>query len=177
MKAITALLLFPMLAYAQPGPMTQYLTRERATLLDIGMMRLETLTTDFKNRVGVSWTEAGSPKFSRPEIYTSYEPDDDKIYVDFLVMDSEPTERQMAEGCDSAMTQMSIWLGKSLPKLFLHAGIDDPSMPADSNGTLAKMVEPRCCFSSERDSAEGRFWASRSLTDKEMKIGKWKMRN
>lgn len=177
MKNLVALLLFPMLAHAQPGPMTQYLTRERATLLDIGMMRLDTLTTEFTNRVGVSWTEDGTPKFFRPDIYTSYERDDDKIYVYFFVMDSKPTDQQMAEGCQNAMTQMSIWLQKSLPELFLHTGFDDPSMPADSRVALAKMVELRCYFSSERDSSEGRFWASRDLTDHEMKIGKWKMRN
>jgi hypothetical protein len=177
MKKIAALLLFPMLAHAQAGQMTQYLTRERATLLDVGMMRLETLTTAFESRVGVHWTENGAPKFFRPSINSSFEPDDEKFYVYFLVMDSMPTEQQMAEGCDNAMTQMSTWLLKSLPKLFLHTGYDDASMPPGTSKALSDMFELRCYFSSERDSSEGRFWASRRLTDREMTIGKWKMRS
>jgi hypothetical protein len=172
-----AMLFMPVLALAQPGPTTQYLINERATLLDIGMMRLETLTSEFENRVGLHWTDKGKAKFFRAEINASYQPDDDKVYVYFLIMDSSPTHEQMAEGCENAMTQMNIWLRKSLPGLFLHTGYDDPSVPVKLPGALSEMFELRCYFSSGRDSSEGRFWASRTLGDVQMKIGKWKMRN
>lgn len=178
MRRIIAMLLLPILVHAEPGPATQYLINERATLLDIGMMRLETLTSEFEDRVGLSWTDNGESKFFRAEINASYEPEDDKIYVSFLVMDSKPTNEQMAEGCRRAMAQMNIWLLKSLPGLFVHTGYDDPSRPADLNRSLLRMFELRCYFSSGRDSSEGRFWASRPLgTDRQMTIGKWKMRN
>jgi hypothetical protein len=173
MKKIVALLLFPMLAHAQPGPMTQYLTHERATLLDVGMMRLETLVNDFERRVGVSWEDNGNGNFFRPSIHTSYEPNVDKIYVYFFAADSKPTEQQMAEGCKNAFAQMRIWLMKSLPDLFLHTGFGDPAVPADAREAMKKMVEMKCYFSSDRDSSEGRFWASQKLTDAEMTIGKW----
>jgi len=177
MWKIIAMLLMPVLAHAELGPTTQYLINERATLLDIGMMRLETLTSEFENRVGLQWTDKGNAKSFRAEINASYEPADDKIYVYLFVMDSSPTHEQMAEGCENAMAQMNIWLLKSLPRLFLHTSYDDPSVPVNLPGALSEMFELRCYFSSGRDSSEGRFWASRALGDVQMKIGKWKTRN
>lgn len=177
MWRIFAILLMPALAQAGPGPATRYLMNERATLLDIGMMRLETLTHEFQGRVGLDWTDKGSPKFFRAGINTLYDPKDDKIYVHFLVMNSDATAEQMAEGCKNAMGQMSTWLLKSLPRLFLHTGYDDPLVPVSLPKELAAMFELRCYFSSARDTSEGRFWASQSLGDVEMKIGKWKTTN
>lgn len=179
MKMLTAMLLLPIVANAQPGPVMQYLMTERASLLDVGMMRLATLTAEFEKRVGLHWTDNGEAKLFRAEINSSYDPQDDKIYVTFSMMDSGPTEAQMTEGCRNAMAQMNIWLTKSLPGLFLHTGYDDPSAPPDLFRSLAGMFELRCYFSSSRSSAEGRFWASRTLGilgDSEMRIGKWTMR-
>jgi len=93
MKKIIAILLFPILVNAEPGPVTQYLTNERATLLDVGMIRLETLTTEFEKRVGLHWTENGEMEFFSAEINSQYGPDDDKIYVSFLIMNSKPRPR------------------------------------------------------------------------------------
>ncbi len=180
MKRIVLLLLLPMLGHAEPGPATQYLINERASLLDIGMMRLETLTAEFRERVDLHWTDNGKMKRFRAEISPEYEPDDDKIYVYFSVMDSEPTEAQMAEGCKNAMGQMNVWLMKSLPGLFMHTAIDDPGKTPDLSKSLPGMFELRCYFSSSRDSSEGRFWASQTLgdpADRKMTIGRWKMRN
>lgn len=180
MKRIVVILLLPIVGNAEPGPVTQYLVSERASLLDIGMTRLETLTTEFERRVGLHWTDNGEAKLFRAEINTSYEPEDDKIYVHFSVMDSEPTEAQMAEGCENAMAQMNIWLLKSLPGLFTHTAYNDPAAPPDLFRSLVAMFELRCYFSSSRDSSEGRFWASRTLGNpggRQMNIGKWKMQN
>jgi hypothetical protein len=171
MKRMIAVLLLPILGNAEPGPVTRYLINEPASLLDVGMMRLETLTTEFENRVGLHF---------RAEINASYAPADDRIYVSFLAMSSDATEAQMAEGCRDAMSQMNIWLLKSLPGLFLHVGHDDPSLSADFYQNIRNMFELRCYFSSAQDSSEGRFWASRTLGtlgDSEMTIGKWPMRN
>lgn len=180
MKRAIAILLIPLLSAAEPGPVTQYLSNEPATLLDIAMMRLETLTTEFEKRVGLHWTDNEEMKFFRAEINSQYEPDKDKIYVSFLVMSSEPTDEQMAEGCSNAMAQMNIWLLKSLHVLFEHTGDVDPSRPPDFYNGLKEMFELRCYFSSGRDTSEGRFWASRSLGnlgDRQMQIGKWEMGN
>jgi len=180
MKRIIAVLLIPLLSAAEPGPVTRYLSDEPATLLDIGMMRLETLTTEFEKRVGLHWTDNEEMKFFQAKINSQYVPDKDKIYVSFLVMSSEPTDEQMAEGCANAMAQMNIWLLKSLHVLFEHTGDVDPARPPDFYTGLREMFELRCYFSSGRDTSEGRFWASRSLGnmgDRKMQIGKWEMSN
>lgn len=173
MKRLVLLLLLPCLAHAEVSPITKYLTSERASLLDIGMMRLDRLTRDFEARNGVYWTENGNVKFFRPSISTSYEASEDKIYIYFFTMDSTPTEAQMTEGCEYAFGQMRIWLMKSLPDLFLHAGFDDPAVPADTREALGRMIELQCYFSSSRDSAEGRFWAHMNSMDEKMTVGKW----
>jgi len=180
MKKIIAILLMPLIVGAEPGPVTQYLINEPATLLDIGMMRLESLATEFEKRVGLHWTDNSEMKFFGASIHPEYEPEDDKIYVYFSVMNSEPTDAQMAEGCENAMMQMNIWLLKSMHVLFAHTGYDDPLRPADFYKGAKEMFELRCYFSSSRDTSQGRFWASRSLGnlgDRELKIGKWKMRD
>jgi len=180
MRKTIALLLVPLFAGAEPGPTIQYLFNEPATLLDVAMVRLDDLTDEFENRVGLYWTEGDEMAFFKAEINSNYEPDDDKIYVSFLVMSSEAVEEQMAEGCRNAMSQMNIWLVKSLHRMFPHVGYEDPSMPADFYVGLKDMFEIRCYFSSGRDTSEGRFWAHRklgSLGDNEMTIGKWRMRN
>ena len=173
MKTFVAMLLFPIIVTAEPGSVTQYLMNEPATLLDVGMVRLDTLTTEFEKRVGLGWTENEEMKFFRAEVNVQYEPDDDRIYVGFLIMNSEPSDAQMEEACENAMWQMSIWLRKSLPGLFLHIGYDDPSKPPDLYKAFQEIIVLRCYFSSARDTSQGRFWASRSLGDRKMTIGNW----
>jgi hypothetical protein len=178
-KKILAILLIPMIVNAEPGPATQYLINEPATLLDVGMMRLETLTTEFEKRVGLHWTNNDGMRMFKAEIHPHYDREDDRIYVYLSARNSEPTNTQMAEGCQNAMHQLNIWLLKSLPGLFLHTGYDDPSIPSDFYPAIKEMFELRCSFSVPT-TGEGRFWATRTLGllgDREMTIGKWKMRN
>lgn len=177
MKKLIALLLLPFAANAEPGPTTQYLMTEPASLFDVGMVRLDILTTEFEKRVGLSWaTNTGSREFFEAEVNSHYDRDDDRIYVSFLVMNSEATPAQMEEGCGVAMSQMGIWLRKSLPDLFL------PFRPASStdvnlSNALREVFVMRCYVSSARDTSAGRFWASRSLTDRAMTIGRWDVGN
>ena len=169
-------LLFPLVALADPSPTTKYLFSQPATLFDIGMVRLDDLTDEFENRVGLHWTNGEEMKLFKAEVNSYYEPDDDTIYVVFSVANSDANEEQMAEGCENATNQMRIWLRKTLPRMFEHVGSEMENRPNDFNSELSEMIEIRCYFSS-RSSAEGRFWAYRKLDDKEMTIGKWKMRN
>ena len=78
------------------------------------------------------------------------------------------------------MAQMNIWLLKSLPGLFKHAAYNDPAAPPDLFSSLAEMIELRCYFSCSRDSTRtllGEPKPREYLGDRQMKIGKWKMRN
>ena len=175
-----AILLLSSIAAADTGSASRYLAGEPATLLDVGLMRLENLMSEFQSRVGLHWTDNGDFTFFKAEVSSSYEPNDDKIYVYISAANDEPNTVQMAEGCENAMMQMNIWLLKSLPGLFLHAGQEATSTPPNFNSELLAMFEIRCRFSSRQDSSVGRFWASRtlgSLGDRQMRVGKWKMLN
>jgi hypothetical protein len=169
------LLLFLGTAHAEPGALTQSLIGEPATLFDIGMMRLETLTTEFENRVGLSWTAVdGSREFFKAEINSDYDPDDDRIYVGFHIMTDEATYPQMEEGCGVAFQQMGYWLGKGIASLFSHVG--QPLTSGQLSDELSQQVVMTCYVSSKRSTAEERFLANLSLADflqgKQMTIGR-----
>jgi len=176
MKKLIVFLLFPTLVNADAGAAKQYLINEPATLLDVGMLRLASLANEFEQRVGLHWTDGDEMKLFRAEVGSHYDEEAGMIYVSIYAMNDEPTEAQMAEGCRNAMTQMNIWLVKSLPGLFLHRGYEDPSVPPLFSKGLRDMFELRCYFSSSHDSSQGRFWASRKVSPDgggEMQIGQW----
>ncbi len=180
MKKLIVFLLFPTLVNANADAVEQYLINEPATLLDVGMLRLENLTNEFEQRVGLHWTDGDKMKLFRAEVSSHYDDQAGKIYVTISAMHDEPTEAQMAEGCSNATMQMTIWLIKSLPNLFLHKGYEDPSVPPLYSQGLKDMFEVRCHFSSSHDSSQGRFWASRRLGvggEEEMRIGRWDVNN
>jgi hypothetical protein len=144
---------------------------EPATLFDIGMMRLAALTSAFQQRVGLSWARSdGRREWFKAEVNANCDANNDRIYVSFLVMNSDATDAQMEEGCRVATEQMGIWLDKSLPWLFLHAGAKDADRRLDA---LRDMFVLRCYVSSEHSTSEGRFWASKTLRDDALTIGRW----
>jgi hypothetical protein len=175
MRTLLLLLLFPFLAYAEGASVSKDLMNEPATLLDVGMIRLDILTREFERRVGVYWTTAnGTKEAFRADINSYYDPKDDKIHVAFFAMDSVATDAQMKEGCEEAMEQVTIWIWKSLPGLFLHEGFDNADEAArEPYEATADLFELSCYISAAHDSSIGRFWARRTLRDPELKIGPW----
>ena len=141
------------------------------------MARLEDLTDEFENRVGLHWTDGDEMTWFKAEVNSRYEPDDDTIVVVVSFSSNDASEAQMAEGCENAIGQMHIWLRKSVPRLFEHVGRATENRPDGFVSDLTNMFEIRCYVSSARSSAEGRFWAYRRLGDDEMTIGRWKLRN
>ena len=175
MQKLLVLLLLPLLANAENSSISKVLKDEPATLLDIGMVRLDTLTREFGQRVGVYWTTAsGNKEAFRADINSYYDAKSDKIYVSFFAMDSNAADAQMKEGCEMAMEQISIWIWKSLPGLFLHEGFDNTDGAATQPyNAIADLFELTCYISAAHDSSIGRFWARRTLRDPELKIGPW----
>jgi len=174
MQKLLALLLLPFLVNAEDSSISKLLRDEPASLLDIGMIRLDNLARDFGRRVGVYWTTAsGTKEAFRADISTWYDAKDDKIHIHFFVMDSVAVDAQMKEGCEMAMEQISIWIWKSLPGLFLHAGHDNTVEAATPFNAIADLIEISCYISAAHDSSIGRFWARRTLRDSELKIGPW----
>ena len=157
MKRLLLLLLIPLPAYAQPVSVSYYLTNEPASLFDIGLL----------------WTRNGQLEAFDANPSASYDADDDKIYVSLLVMNSDATEAQMAEGCEMALEQLGIWLWKFTNRLFSHVGQEESLNSLNLDGSVSDLFVMRCYVSSATDTSEGRFWASRRLTEEELKIGEW----
>jgi len=174
MRGFPVLLLMPLLANAEDPSISRFLKEEPATLLDIGMIRLDGLTKEFARRVGVYWTTAsGTSEAFRADISSWYDADDDRIHVHFHVADSVAVDTQMKEGCEMAMDQIAIWISKSLPGLFMHAGYDNTVEAAKPFNTAGDLIEISCYVSAANDSSIGRFWARRSLRNPELTIGPW----
>lgn len=171
-QTVLIALLFPVLAGASTEPTLEGLFSEPATLMDVGMVRLEILTTEFERRVGLYWTkDDGEKEFFKAEVNSWYAAEDDRIYVAFLIMNSEATEAQLQEGCNNSMRQMGYWLRKSLPAAFSHVGRVDYSKHLLQ--ALDERVVMRCYVSSGHDTGIGRFWASKSLGDSNISVGRW----
>ena len=176
MKKLFVLLLYPLCCSADPGPATQYLLDEPATLLDVAMLRLDRFTDEFEKRVGLHWTKDGEPEFFGASVSASYDEDADEFHIYISSMNSEPSESQMKEGCTNAMYQMNIWLNKSMHRLFEHAGYDDPLRPTDFLVRLSDQFEIRCAFSASDNSSQFRFMASRrlgALGSRDISVGSW----
>jgi hypothetical protein len=176
MKKMIAILLLPALAYAGPGPVTRYLMYEPASLFDVGMIRLQSLTRWAESNVGFAWTLHGKLKPVGKGINAHYSFEDDRIYIVIYAMDEAATEVQMQEGCQKALQQLRIVVVKSLPQLFQHNGFDSPTELTNLFHSLVNMFELRC-YVSGHDSSVGRFWATQSLDAEEMTIGAWEKSN
>ncbi len=171
MKKLILLFLFPMIVCAKPGPVTQYLMNEPASLFDIAMIRLQHSMNYWEKQSTFNYRLKSQPD-AFGNVNVQYRAEDDKIYVSFTAMDNSSTVEQMEAGCRFVMRQLRIYISKGLPKLFQHVSYRDPSEPHALGSAVNDMFEFRCYVSGD-DSSEGRFWASQTLREEEMTIGRW----
>lgn len=176
MKKLILLLLFPILVWAEPGPATQYLMNEPASLFDIGMLRLKALTNYWEKQMTFNYRIKSQSDSIGGNVNVNYRPEDDKIYVSLSIMDVSATEEQMKAGCSYALYHIQIYIGKNLYGLFQHVGYRDSSEPASLGPAVREMFELRC-YVSGNDSSHGRFWATQTLQEEDMTIGKWPLIN
>lgn len=168
MKKWIVLMLLPLCAQGAPGGVTQYLINEPASMLDVGMVRLDNLTTWFRGAVGLYWRHV--------DINSQYDPDTDRISISITTMDTTSTAEQMKDGCREALQQLQIVVLKSLPDLFQHVGYSNPMEPEKLGATLRGMIQLRCTVWG-RSTADVRFDASQRLDAKQMTIGEPMRRN
>ena len=162
MKRLYCLLLLPLCSQAAPGGVTQYLINEPASMLDVGMLRLDNLTIWFRGAVGLYWRHV--------DINSEYDPDTDRIYISISASDTSSTAEQMSDGCREALRQLGIVISKSLPDLFQHVGYRNPMEPKELGSTLHGMVELSCSVYG-RSSSDLRFHATQALGATKMTIG------
>ena len=176
MKRLILFFLFPALVCAAPGPATQYLMNEPASLFDVGMLRLHHLIGYWEKQMTFNYKLKSQSDPVGGNVNAYYRPEDDKIYVVLSTMDESATEEQMEAGCRYALQHIRIYVRKSLHVLFQHVGHSDPSKPFALHSAVGEMFELRC-YVSAHDSSVGRFWATQTLRAEEMTIGKWSLIN
>ena len=175
MKKLFLLFLFPTLVFAEPGPTTQYLMNEPASLFDVGMVRLRFLIHRWEDQMTGNYRYKAQSDKARGGVQAQYRHEDDKIYVSISMRDDLATEDQMEAGCRYALQHIAIYVSKSVPSLFRHAGNADPNEFKRLRDPLVEMFELRCSVSDNHSN--GRFWATKRLGEEDMTIGKWKMFN
>ncbi len=176
MKKLIFLFLFPVLVWAEPGPATQYLMNEPASLFDVGMIRLHHLIGYWEKQMTGNYKRKSQSGSVGGNVNAYYRSEDDTIYVVLSAMDESATKEQMEAGCRYALFHMRIYVGKSLHELFQHVGYRKSSEPSSLGSAVRDMFEFRC-YVSGHDSSMGRFWATQALQAEEMTIGQWSTSN
>ena len=181
---IAAILLLPLPVFAAPDSTTLHFMNEPASLFDLGMYRLQSFG-DRSSEYMTSLYKKGAETdhkmtYGSGSIHTSYDPEDDMIYVFFSVADEQATEQQMENGCREMLRLLRINTSKSIWRMFAHYGQELDNPDRSMVKLLYDKFELRCWVSDYQSN--GRFWATLPLQGdfggtSDMSIGKWEMSN
>lgn len=166
-KFLCILASLPSLTVADPGPATQYLIDEPASLMDIGMLRAELLLNEFaeSHSAGVAKTSGQKPSISAQ---AAYDMGNDIIVLSFWIMSKNP--RSLCEsilnspilGGPQVMPilgtegQTVDWgLDGYIATLFTHSGYTKAAQPKDLADKVSARIEIRC--SGDNISARRRY--------------------
>jgi hypothetical protein len=176
MKKLILLFLIPTLVYAEPGPATQYLMNEPASIFDVGMLRLKQMTNYWQKQMTDNYKYHSSGNSIGGNVNVAYRPEEDKIHVSLSVRDESATQAQMEAGCRYALRHIQIYVSKSAHALFKHVEYKDSSEPAELDSAVREMFVLRC-YIWGNGSSDVRFRAYQTLQDADMTIGKWPLIN
>jgi len=120
MKRVILLLLFPLLTMADPGAATRYLMNEPASLLDVGILRIEQYIET--RRVDLVERYAELTKNSNVFVTTmaDYSFDDDKVHIHFFVGANSGDQAQ--EGCRKLIADLRAEMTTLVVAAFAHSG-------------------------------------------------------
>jgi len=152
MKRLLPLLLFSFIAAADPGPATRWLMNERASLLDIGIIRLDLhLESD-----GEYWSEVFSSHLITVEqlsadeipfvhtIGAHYDYDDDLIVAWFSARYGQELPKGAVEACKWLLNSQNRSLSDAASRWFGHYGYVNTSRPENLDEQIDGRVELRC---------------------------------
>ena len=81
MRNLFILALIPTLTYAEPGPVTQHLMNEPASLFDVAMLRLRQSIGYWEKQMVLNYKRESLSDISGGNVNAYYQAEDDKIYV------------------------------------------------------------------------------------------------
>ena len=113
-----ALLAVPSATVAQsPGPGVRFLMAEPASLFDLG---LQALPRNYDLMHHFYRWGSKNPEASL-DLNWWYEQQEQRIVGSVTVYDDDSDEQAMSAGCETVLEQLTIWVNKSVPQVFLHA--------------------------------------------------------
>ena len=139
MKRVFLLLLFPLLAIADPGPATRWLINEPASLMDIGILRAELWFRHVDPIIVASYKNTRDSKF-RVESYVRYEYEDDLIVVQLDVFGSIDKKLR----CNDLLIRYGNVAKAHVDRWFAHSGYQSEAQPDELFDAIANRIELRC---------------------------------
>jgi len=146
---------------ASPSPGVQNLMNQPASLFDLGMQRLPPNINMFDG-----FYRAGSHnRKASLDLNWRYEREDNRIVGSLSVRDLDSDMTAMNAGCKEVLGQLGIWVGKSLPKIFMHQGWDWDDHTDETRALDAELREMFVfsCTVYGQSSTDKRFGGSMTL--------------
>ena len=138
---LTLLLLFPLIASADPSATTRWLMNEPASLLDIGLLRAQ-LTLDDRDRTLNSFTWHKESEDLRIDSSIGYDYERDLIFVSIILTSADDPKSV----CGTLIREYAATVLVYLEYWFKHSEYSTSSTPDDLISQLQKSVELRCRF-------------------------------
>lgn len=143
MRSVFALLLLcPLLALADQGAATRYLMTEPASLMDIGLLRLDQSLEEMSDRFG-QWyeTDTGVEGVS-VSTEAEYLLEDDRIRIHVLIS-VESTQRGES-GCRDLIRPMKGHVARLESRAFRHDGYDGRNRPKNLENEILNRTQILC---------------------------------
>ncbi len=122
MLKLLIILSIPMLVGAETNSVVDRLMKEKASLFDLGMHRLETYNHYWEEQIASYYRYGSGSKNVAGNINEYYSDEEGIIHVSFSVSDLLASEAKMRAGCQAALGHVRVYIAKSLHVMFSHAG-------------------------------------------------------
>ena len=157
-KLIAFLLLLPVFALADPGAATRYLINEPASLMDIGLVRINLFLRDEGDDITETLRVLGQED-ARVISVARYDFASDVIVIEYFI--SNVSDKK--ETCRGVLENV-VGLQIMIPRLIGHTDYSSGDEPEDLSASIAHRVEVRCLEWATPGSTIGR----RMLTKEEI---------
>lgn len=136
MKRSILLLLFPLLAFADPGAAMRYLINEPASLMDLGLVRLDIRLAEYRETIGPNIDELAKTDLHGYSFSSTYNADKEEISVRLWILPKDSS--QAVAACQNLLPIVRSPVEHGIRTLFFHA--DSPSSN-DQPEPLALLAE------------------------------------
>ena len=166
MLRLLVILFMPMLVGAGTSTVIEGLMKEKASLFDLGMQRLEPYNHYWEEQIAFYYRYGSGSKKKGGNINEFYSAEEGRIHVSFSVSDMLANEAKMQAGCQAALGHISVYVVKSLHVMFSHAGQVSDSKDVSEFRNLFKLS----CTVYGNSTENVRFMGEMNLNGESIKV-------